>query len=85
MQKVAKIAISLPKEDFDKLEKLRKRLGFERSALIDKAIRFWLRYLEQEELIKRYEEGYRKRPESIQEIKAMEQAAAGAFAEEDLK
>ncbi len=85
MQKTSKIAISLPKEDFDKIEKLRKKLGFERSAIIDKAIRFWLRYLEQQDLIKRYEQGYRKKPESVQEIKAMEQAAADAFAEEDLK
>ena len=85
MQKTAKIAISLPKEDLDKIEKLRKRLGSERSAIIDKAIRFWFNYLEQEELVKRYEQGYKKKPESIQEIKAMEKLSADAFAEEDLK
>lgn len=85
MQKTSKIAISLPKEDFDKIERLRKKLGFERSAIIDKAIRFWLGHLEEEELIKRYEQGYRKKPESVQEIKAMEEAAADAFAEEDLQ
>lgn len=85
MQKTSKIAISLPKEDFDKIEKLRKKLRLERSAIIDKAIRFWLRYLEQQDLIKRYEQGYRKKPESVQEIKAMEEAQADAFAEEDLQ
>lgn len=85
MHRSSKIAISLPKEDFDKIEKLRKKLGFGRSAVIDKAIRFWLSHFEQEELVKQYEEGYRKKPESIQEIKAMEEATADAFEEEDLK
>lgn len=85
MRKTQKFAISLPKEDFEKIEKIRKRLGFERSALIDKAIRFWLKNLEQEELIRRYEEGYKKQPEDIVEIIAMENAAIEAFKEEGLK
>jgi len=85
MRNTLKIAISLPKEDFYKLEQIRKKLGFGRSAIIDKAIRFWLGYREQEELIKRYQEGYRKKPESVQEIQAMEQAAAEAFKEENLQ
>ena len=85
MRNTLKIAISLPKEDFYKLEQIRKKLGFGRSHIIDKAIRFWLGYREQEELIKRYQEGYRKKPESVQEIQAMEQAAAEAFKEENLQ
>jgi len=85
MRKTSKIAISLPKEDFDKIEKLRKKRGLERSALVDKAIRFWLAHLEQEELVRRYEEGYRKKPESIPEIKAIEKATAEAFEEEGLQ
>ena len=85
MRNTLKIAISLPKEDFYKLEQIRKKLGFGRSTIIDKAIRFWLGYREQEELIKRYQEGYRKKPESLEEIGAMEQAAAEAFKEENLQ
>ena len=85
MRNTLKIAISLPKEDFYKLERIRKKLGFARSTIIDKAIRFWLGHREQEELIKRYQEGYKKKPESIQEIEAMEKASAEAFAEENLQ
>ncbi len=85
MRNTLKIAISLPKEDFYKLEQIRKKLDFGRSAIIDKAIRFWLGYREKEELIKRYREGYRRKPESIQETQAMEQASAEAFGEEDLQ
>lgn len=84
MRNTLKIAISLPKEDFYKIERIRRKLGFGRSTIIDKAIRFWLRRLEQEELIKSYQEGYRKKPESIQEIKAMEKLQAEAFKEEGL-
>ena len=85
MRNTLKIAISLPKEDFYKLEQIRKKLGLGRSTIIDKAIRFWLGYREQEKSIKRYQEGYRKKPESIQEIKVFEQASAEAFKEENLQ
>ncbi len=85
MRNTLKIAISLPKEDFYKLEQIRKKLGFGRSAVIDKAIRFWLGYREQEELIKQYQEGYRKKPESIQEITVFEQSSAEAFKAENLQ
>lgn len=85
MHNTFKIAISLPKEDYYKIEKLRKKLGFARSVMIDKAIRFWLSRIEQEELIKRYQQGYRKKPESLREIKAMEMASSEAFKEEGLE
>jgi len=85
MRNTLKIAISLPKEDFYKMEQIRKKLGFDRSAIIDKAIRFWLGYREKEESIKRYQEGYRKKPENIQEIEAFEKASAEAFKSEGLQ
>lgn len=85
MRNTLKIAISLPKEDFYKLEQIRKKLGFDRSTIIDKAIRFWLDYRKQKESIKRYQDGYKKKPESIKEISAMEQASAEAFKEEGLQ
>lgn len=85
MQNVLKIAISLPKEEYYKIEQLRKKLGFARSTIIEKAIRFWLGYLEKEDMVRRYELGYKKKPESLQEIKAWEKASADAFKEEGLK
>lgn len=80
-----KIGISLPKEDLKRIEKIRKELGINRSELIDSAIRFWLKNFEQQKMIEKYEKGYKKKPESIEELKAMEKAAAEAFSEEDLK
>lgn len=82
MIKVSKIAISLPAEDLRRLEVLRKKLGLQRSAIIDQAIRFWLRHLEKDEKVRQYEQGYTRKPESVEEIKALEQMSADAFREE---
>ena len=81
-----KIAISLPKEDFKLLETIRKKMGITRSALIDKAIHYWLNKRKEEQMIRRYEEGYRRYPETSAEIKelvAMEKAQAETMEEED--
>lgn len=85
MNNTMKIAISLPREDFCKMEKLRRKLKVQRSAFIDKALIFWFNYWEQKESIKRYEAGYKAQPESLQEIKALEQVSAAAFKEEGLE
>ena len=74
MQNVAKIAISLPSEDFKEIEEVRKEMGIGRSAIIDQAIHFWLEERKKEEMIKRYEEGYRKRPERVFDLKGFEKA-----------
>ena len=83
MLKTSKIAISLPREDFQKIERIRKNLGIQRSTIIDKAIKYWLKGIEKEEMIRQYEEGYRRKPESIEEIKAQELASAQAFSKEE--
>jgi len=85
MIKASKIAISLPEEDLKRIEKVRKELGIQRSTLIDMAIRFWLENREKQQMIKQYEDGYRQKPESFDEIVVMEDLAAEAFKEEDLK
>jgi len=66
-QKTVKIAISLPKDAFRSLEKLRKQLGLARSALIAQALQNWINEHEQTENIRRYLEGYRRYPETAQE------------------
>ncbi len=85
MIKNAKIAISLPKENLKRIEKVRKELGLQRSAIIVKAIDYWLDSTEKQNLIKQYQEGYLKHPESLNEIDTLGQLAADAFGEEDLK
>lgn len=82
MRNTTKFAISIPKEDFLKIEKFRKQFKEARSAFVDRAVKFWVEHLEQKELIGRYENGYRKHPESVSEIKAIEALSAEAFKEE---
>ena len=60
-------------------------MGISRSALFEKALSFWLKSMQEEEKIEQYIKGYKKHPESITEIKAMEQESAEAFSSEDLK
>jgi metal-responsive CopG/Arc/MetJ family transcriptional regulator len=67
-----KIAISLPKEDFLLLEKLKTKLKKSRSKLIQDAIGYWLKSQKQKTLIEKYENGYRKKPEDISHISAVE-------------
>lgn len=85
MIKQSKIAISLPHEHLKRVEKMRKELGLKRSTFIDRAISFWLDSLEEKKLIKQYEEGYQKQPESLEEIKVTGQLSAEAFKAEGLE
>jgi len=66
--RTVKVAISLPKEEFDAVERLRQELGLSRSALIARALRAWLEERSEEQQIRRYLEGYRRNPESEKEI-----------------
>lgn len=76
-----KIAISLPKQEYQFLEKFRRRLGISRSAMIDKAVCFWLKRQQEEELVKKYEDSYREKPENVSEIMAGEKAGMEALKE----
>ncbi len=78
-----KMAISLPKEDFIMIEKLRRELNIPRSTLIDQAIRFWFSKRAEREQIHQYEQGYRKKPEKAQELRALERAQMEVLPEED--
>lgn len=80
-----KTGISLPKEEFVLLERLRTKKGISRSELFREALSYWLKAIHEEKKIKQYIEGYRKHSEPISEIKAMEMAASEAFDEEGLK
>jgi len=52
---------------------------------VQDALRYWLSQQEQSVLIREYEAGYRKSPESDQEVKAAEASAVRAFADSEWK
>jgi metal-responsive CopG/Arc/MetJ family transcriptional regulator len=73
----AKIAISLPDELYRALEGARRRRGKSRSAAVQEAVREWLLRDARGELVREYEEGYRRQPESGEEVEAALAAAVG--------
>ena len=84
MSKVTtKVAVSLPDSLYRAVEQARKKSGKSRSAVMQDALYHWLRQQEQAVLIREYEAGYQKKPESKQEVKAAEASAARLLAAED--
>jgi len=84
MPKVAaKVAVSLPEDLYRAVERARKRNGKTRSAVMQDALRFWLRHQEELALVREYEEGYRRRPEGRREIEAAEAAAVQLLRADD--
>ncbi len=78
--KTVKIAISLPKDTMGEIESLRHKLGMARSQAIFEAVSMWLKKKKDEQLIKQYIEGYRKKPEGRDpEIEAMYKAGLASF------
>jgi metal-responsive CopG/Arc/MetJ family transcriptional regulator len=73
----AKIAISLPDELYRALEGVRRKSGKTRSAVVQEAVRDWLHRQLRGDLVREYEAGYRRRPESSEEIEAALATAVG--------
>ena len=58
--KVVKFAISIPEEDFKKLEALRQQERLTRSKAVLQAVKLWKESKSMEKLIRKYVEGYKK-------------------------
>lgn len=83
MARVCKMAISLPKEHFERLELMRDAMGVGRSEIIDMAICSWLKSIEERKLIQLYENGYIRKPEVTRDIRALEKAGLEVLDLED--
>jgi hypothetical protein len=68
---------------YQAVERLRKANGTSRSALVQEALRHWFECEARAMLVREYEAGYRRRPESPQEIEAAEAAAVRLLATEE--
>ncbi len=77
--KSAKIAISIPESTLEELEKERIRLGKSRSSVITIAIESWLKRQVGSAQDRRYAEAYLRKPEPIEHIETIAQAAAGSW------
>ena len=82
MSRIKKFAISIPEEDFERLEVLRKKERLARSQAVLRAIRLWEKSKEMERLIQKYEVGYKRNPEMMEERIAWEKASLTALTTE---
>jgi metal-responsive CopG/Arc/MetJ family transcriptional regulator len=79
----AKIAVSLPDELYRALEGARRRTGKSRSAVVQEAVREWLRRQAHGDLVREYEEGYRRSPESTDDLESALATAVGLLAADE--
>lgn len=80
--KATKVAISLPKETFEQVERLRQELGLARSVAILEALVLWLQRKREEELEERYTRGYQRKPERAAEVEPFFRAGLSSFSRE---
>jgi metal-responsive CopG/Arc/MetJ family transcriptional regulator len=78
-----KVAVSIPNGLYQAVERARKASGQSRSAVVQDALRHWLDSQAHAVLVREYEAGYRRRPESRREIEAAKAAAVRLFSTED--
>ncbi|MBI1977015.1 MAG: ribbon-helix-helix protein, CopG family [Candidatus Omnitrophica bacterium] len=83
MSKVIKTAISLPLQEFKIIESLRRQTRQSRSKILLEAIHTWLKARKNQELERRYVEGYRRHPEKITEVGALLKAGIANFNEKE--
>ena len=77
--KTVKIAISLPKDVMDQIEEIRHKLDWPRSRAILEAVSLWLKKKEEEQLVRKHREGYKKHPENRAELDAFFKAGLSSF------
>ena len=81
--KTAKIAVSLPRETLNRVERIRLQLGLARSTAVDEALKLWAREREEKELEERYVKGYAKKPERASEVEPLSRAGLSSFTPEE--
>ena len=82
MRKVAKIAISLPGDVLEVVEKERKAKGESRSEFFRRAVEALLRQQRERVAVEQYMHSYQQMPETADEIQAAHRAGAAVLAEE---
>ena len=77
----AKLTITIPRDKYERIEKEKKQRGLNRSAFVNQAIDIFFQKEDEAEKVKRYMAGYKKKPENIEEISAMEKTQAATLGE----
>jgi len=83
MSKAVKIAISLPADLLEALEKERRARNESRSQFFRQAVEHLLRQKRLQEAVKQYVQGYLAEPESDEEVAAVQQVSMAVLRQED--
>ena len=83
--KTVKVTVSLPEEEYRHVEKVRRQLRISRSAVITRALKSWIVATRDKERIHAYMEGYRRYPETKEELKMFESLASEVMSAEEWK
>src|SRR5882724_9594416 len=70
MERFVKTAITVPGEDYQRVEQIRKRHGISRSEVFALALKELFKSFKRKDLEERYVKGYLKRPEKTVELGA---------------
>ena len=76
-----RVTISIPEAQAAAIEEIRRRKGISRSRVVQEAIAFTLAQQEKDRAVRRYAEGYRKRPETTEAL-AYTKATAATMSKE---
>ncbi len=76
-----KLAVSLPEELFEDVERARKRRGVSRSAVVQTGLRAWLQAQREAERSRKYLAAHRARPESAADVAEAAAIVRAAWAE----
>ncbi len=79
MSATAKVAVSIPSETFEALERERRHAGASRSKIVTLAIEAWIRQRAVEEADRRYVEAYQRQPERVDEVAAVAKAVVSSW------
>jgi hypothetical protein len=80
---VRKIATSIPAEQFEVLERTRRRLRLGRSQAVHEALALWLSARELDARVAQYIRGYLNHPEDAREARALARVWAKGLERED--
>ena len=82
MPKTSKIAISLPEEVLNAVEREREESGESRSQIFRRAVDLLLRQRKEREMSEQYIRAYQEMPETEEEVAAARRAVSSILAEE---
>ena len=69
-----RLTVTIPREEFRKIEEAKRQRHINRSVFLQEIIRFFFAREDEQDKISRYIAGYRKKPEKMEEISALTKA-----------